>query len=191
MAVFDPHPLDISAPGGVVINPHSEYGKELRRWDLPKSRGGMNADGYEEYPRMLYQAIDPGNGKPEVHRMPPPRYAYPTGREGDEIWTQACVMAEEFTRRCQRIVHSEGEKAIAMGQGWCLTQDGALTDFEHRQQVIGNAAAERLASDRRMSEKAKAEAAAADASTHAHVADVIGSSKKTRGRKPKIKAVTS
>lgn len=186
MSYFD---LDQSAPGGVVINPHSELGKELRKWDLPKARGGMNADGYEEYPRMLYKAQDSGNGKIEVHRMPPPRYAYPVGREGDEVWTQACVMADEFTRRCQTTVHSDTEKANMLSRGWYLTQDAALAGYEAAQQAIGNASAERLAADRRMSEKARREAAAADAATSAHVTDIVP--KRKRGRPAKGIRATS
>jgi len=186
---LQPHPLDQSLPGGVVVNPHSAYAQELKKWNTPKRYGGMNVDGYEEYPRTLYKAIDFGTGKAEVHRMPPPRWAYPSGTEGDKQWDLACLNAEQITKQCQATVHNDTEKANYLSRGWTLTQDEALEAYEKQQQTIGDAAAERVFRDQRMSEKARAEADAADKATHAHVPDVPAP-KKRRGRKPKAPMVT-
>ncbi len=62
---------------------------------------------------------------------------------------------------------------------------------EKRDIAIADEAARRHFSDQGMSEKARAEAADADRSTSAHVLDVVGSSKKTRGRPAKSRAVTA
>lgn len=176
------HPLDQSVDGGMVISPHSEYAKEMKKWNTPKRQGGYGPDGYEEYPRMLYKARDEGNGKAEVHRMPPARWAFPRGPEGDHEWNQACLTTEEFTKRCQTIVHSDDEKANMLSRGWCLTSDEALAAYEREQQAIGDAAAERLFRDQGMTANAKREAEAVDRATHAHVGDIPAPKKRPRGR---------
>lgn len=173
---------------GIVISDESEYGKELKKWDTPKRQGGMNANGYEEYPRMLFQARDEGNGKAEVHRMPPPRWAFPAGVTGDAEWNQACLQAEDFTKRCQVIVRSDMEKANYLSRGWALTQDDALAVYEQQQETLAIAAAERLYSDQRLSTKARREADAVDRATDKHLGDLPVPRKK-RGRKPKAPMV--
>ena len=172
--ILKDHPLDVSIEeggGGLAINPHSAYARELKKWDTPKRQGGYGPDGYEEYDRMLYKARNE-NGKAEVHRMPPPRWAFQPGINGDKEWDNAILVAEEFTKRCQIIVKNDDEKANMLSRGWCLTSDEALESFEREQQAIGDAAAEREFRDQGMTEKARREAAAADAATHAHVADI-------------------
>lgn len=149
---------------GVVISPDSELGKELAKWEKPYI--------YQHYPLMVYKALVKENGKATVNEPIPMRYLFPPGPQGDQMWDSACRVAEELTRRCQRIVHNESEEIRAKNEGWCLKQDEALERHEAVQREIADAAAARHFTDQRMTDKAKREAAAADAATDAHVADV-------------------
>ncbi len=63
---FIPKDIIASEPNLPIITPQSVEGRELRRWDLPKSRGGMNRDGYEEYPKCLYKAGRPDHANVKV-----------------------------------------------------------------------------------------------------------------------------
>lgn len=161
----------------VVISPDSELGKELAKWEKPYI--------YQHYPLMLYKALVKENGQATVSEPMPLRYLFPPGQQGDQMWDSAIRMAEELTKRCQRIVYSEDEERRAKNDGWSNTADQALARHEAVQQEIGNIAAARHFSDQRMSDLAQREAAAADASTEAHVADVPAPKKKP-GRKPKV-----
>lgn len=188
---------------GVVISPDSELGKELRRWDTPRNRPvldqngdqirgvdgvvlmGMGPVGYEEYPKMLYKA-QTHNGKAFVSMAAPHPMHYndPKEFERQSLW------AEGFTRSCQRIVTTELEERHAKNQGWCVTQGDAMDLYESEQQSFAQAAAEAAHTAQRMSEQARAEFKSAGAETHEHVTDVVGASKKTRGRPRKVKPVT-
>ncbi len=188
---------------GIVISPDSELGKELRRWDTPRNRPiedangdpmrdisgalimGMGAVGYEEYPKMLYKA-QIHNGKPFVSMAAPHpmHYTDPKEFERQSLW------ADGFTRSCQRTVRSEQEERAARNQGWCLTQGEALDLYDKEQQSFAQIAAEAAHTAQRMSEKARAEFKSAGDETHEHVTDVVGASKKTRGRPRKVKPVT-
>lgn len=52
---------DKIAPGvnAPIITPNSPEGIERAKWDRPKSQGGYNRDGYEEYPSVMYKAGRP------------------------------------------------------------------------------------------------------------------------------------
>lgn len=134
----------------MVIGEDTEIGKELAKWNKPKREGGMNCNGFEPYPRMLYQAHPTDNGKILV----------------------ADPFNEDFTRRCQVIVHSAEEEARYTKQGWYLTQGDALDGYEREQIAIAEATARRHFSDQRMTDKAKDEAASVDAATDKHVPDI-------------------
>lgn len=134
----------------VIIGEDTEIGKELKRWDTPKREGGMRCNGYEEFPKMIYRAQPTETGKVLV----------------------SDPFNEDFTRRCQAIVHDSYEEARYLKQGWYLTQPAALEGYEQEQIAIAEATARRHFSDQRMTEKAKTEAADADAATDKHVADV-------------------
>jgi hypothetical protein len=56
----------------------------------------------------------------------------------------------------------------------------ALAQFEKEEQAIGDAAAEVAYAAQRMSAKAKADLAAADAATHEHVTDVVPKKRRRR-----------
>lgn len=139
---------------GVVVNPDSELGREMAKWEKPWV--------YVEYPRMLYKAFKRDNGK-VMCLDNPLMYRDEAGALG----------AEAFNRQCQRIVRSDDERARAEAEGWRATVKDALDHFEALEQAIAQAAAEANFGVRRMSEQARAEKAAADAETHEHVTDVV------------------
>jgi hypothetical protein len=62
----------------------------------------------------------------------------------------------------QRIVASEREEQDARAEGWATHPDHAKDAETRRQEAIGTAAAERAYTDRQLSARAQAEAAAAD-----------------------------
>lgn len=134
---------------GIVRTGESEYDKELRKWDLPKREGGMNANGMEPYPVMLYKAVERENGKVVC---------------GDPL-------DEQFTARCQTIVFSPSEEQRAREQGWRESPKAALAHHEAIQQEIAQAAAEAAHAAQRMSEKARTERKGREDATHRHVTE--------------------
>jgi len=130
----------------LVITPDSALGRELDKWDTPRREGGMHVDGYEPYPKMLYQARQLPNGK-------------------------VVCFEESDPRQGTKVVHSEAEERIALGQGWCHSPQEALDAFEAEQIAIGDASAEAAAAVRTMTPKAQRERAAREAKTARHVTD--------------------
>ncbi len=131
---------------GLVINPDSEYAKELAKWNTPKRDGGFGPDGYEPYPRMIYRAIA-RQGKAEV---------------GD-------VRDEQFSAACQLIVRSPAEFDRAIADGWRATPTEALAHADALQVAMATAAAEAAFAAQRMTPKAQAERAKLEAATDKHV----------------------
>lgn len=82
----------------------------------------------------------------------------------------------------QRIVGSEGEQLLAVGQGWMTDPEEATQAEVRRQEDRGTAAAERAWTDRRMSASAQAEAAAVDAATAKHLPEIPEAPKRVIGR---------
>lgn len=196
MVDFDavrPHALDEEVPGGVVINPHSALGKELRKWEqhhshlVPRGTNPGNPYVYREFPKMLYRAQKLPNGQTACMQPAPDPYAY----DRMDRYSQACLMVDSFNRSCTRVVADASEEAIAKGQGWANSVVEAMAVWEKDQQAIGNAAAEAAYAVQRMSEKARTEHAAAEAETHQHVTDVVGTPKARRGRPPKARPVVA
>ena len=171
-----PHPLDEEAPGGLVINPHSALGKELRKWEqhrtelVPRGTNPGNPYVYREYPKMLYRAQRLPNGQSGCLAQHPNPYTF----ERADQFERAVLMVESFNRSCTRVVSDESQERIAIGQGWALDPKAAMAVYEQEQQAIGNAAAEAAYAAQGMTSKARAELTAADASTHQHVTDVKG-----------------
>lgn len=157
---------------GVVRTGDSEYDKEIAKWDTPRRQGGYRPDGYEQFPMMLSKAQKKPNGQYSVHEQPPLRYLYPAGSMGDAEWSMAVLRAEEFTKSCQMTVRSQQEMDRAVSNGWVVGQEEALAAAQKWETAIADAAAERLYRDQHMGEKARAEAAAIDASTSEHIADI-------------------
>lgn len=83
------------------------------------------------------------------------------------------------------IVKDEAGERIACGQGYAPTQEQALAQAEARQLEIAKLAANRVANERWMSDKAKAEAQAVDESTVNHLPEIPETPIKRRGRPKK------
>lgn len=183
--------VDESAEGGIQINPHSAWGKELVKWEQHQTyfvgRGQRpgNPYTYREYPKMLYKA-HAVNGKYRCLEPAPDVASFDTM----DKYQRAINQWETFQKSCQRIVKDASEEAIANGQGWALSAQAALDVAERAERAVEDAAAEAAYAVRGMSAKAQAEYKDADESTDRHVADVVGSSHKTIGAKEKIKPVT-
>jgi hypothetical protein len=155
---------------GVIITEESALGQEMAKWEQFHTKYGPpgNPYRYQEYPRMLYKAQKRPDGKVLCMDSAPHRYAF----LDDATYMRAVDAAEVFTRQCQRIVNSDSERADAEREGWCVTAQAALEYHEKLEQAIGDAAAHRAYEDRLMSDRAKAEAKAADDATHEHVPEV-------------------
>lgn len=136
----------------VVRTGETEADKELQRWNTPKQLGGEGPDGYEPFPKMLYQARQLETGKVVCTEVDPRSGAMYGGTT--------------------RIVKNEHELAIATGQGWHAHPTAAVEAFERQQQGIAQAAAEEAYRVARMSDKAQAEHAAANEDTFEHVVEV-------------------
>lgn len=167
---------------GVLITSESEWGKELAKWEQFPNKpyigeaGPGNPYVYREYPRMLYRAQRMPNGKVSCGEAPP----HPHYFADPQAYDRELGMIESFNRSCYRLAKDESEEAVLKGQGWCRSQQEALAAFEREQQAIGNAAAEAAYAVARMSDKAQAEHAAAEASTEHHVVDVVPARKRGR-----------
>jgi hypothetical protein len=171
----------------IVRTGESEYDKELAKWNTPKRQGGYGPDGYEEYPKMLYKAFLDANGKAKCMEPPPLVHMYLTMPE----FLRAEAIATAFTQKCQMTVRSAHEEDKAKADGWRRTPGEALAHFEALQQEIAQAAAEAQFAAKRMSDKARAEFAEADASTSDHVVDVIAAAKAAAARGRKARGVTA
>lgn len=141
---------------GVVINPESELGKELAKWEKPYV--------YVPFPRMVYKAFKRDNGRIEC------------GNPTDEA----------FSRQCQLTVGSELELQRAYEQGWHPSPDAAVKHVEALERDISDAAAHRHFEDQRLSDRARAEARVADDATAEHVAAVPEAKKAPRGQKVQV-----
>lgn len=134
----------------------SYYAKEMKRWEKPYR--------YEEFPRMLYKAqFNPQSGRHEVA----------LARDVISLDKTVVVLsAEAFNNSCQLIVNDEDGLRRAKADGWRESQKEAMDFHEGLQEDIRQAAAERAHQDRKMSERAQAEAAAVDVATSEHVSEI-------------------
>lgn len=178
-----PHPLDVNidddTPTGIVINPASAYGKELRRWEQhsgPLGRPG-NPYVFRAYPKMLYRAQRQPNGQVACMMDTPLSHNFLDAQS----YERALLLKETFDRTCQKVVDSEGAERMAKGQGWCESPADAMAQYDREQEAIFTAAAEVAYAAQGMSDQAKAELKAADDQTHEHVVDVKPT--KQRGRR--------
>lgn len=85
------------------------------------------------------------------------------------------------------LVHDEGQERIAIGQGWSVRQEDALSDVGRRHLENAKLAAERAATERWMSDAARAEAAAVDESTIEHVPVIPVTPIRAKGTKVDVK----
>lgn len=136
----------------MIISPDSEYGKEHAKWNKPYV--------FAMFPKMLYKAQRRPDGTPSV------------GEGLDSLCGGAPGAAEAFNRSTQKEVSSEAEMSLELERGWRETPQEALAFFASREESRSTEAAHRHHDDRNMGELAKKEAAAADAETSEHVAEV-------------------
>jgi len=137
--------------------PESHYAKEMAKWNRPKRDGGMNANGYEPFPKMVYKASKRPSGGPYL-------VVDPTD--------------EQFSARNRKEVGNPEELEQALREGWRLFSE-AIAYAKGLDDDIAKAAAHRHYEDRNMGEQAKAEAAAAEAESYEHLAEIPA---KRRGR---------
>jgi hypothetical protein len=180
--------IEENAPPSIQINPYSELGRELRKWEQFPSAYGPAGNPYvfRAYPKMLYRAQRRPNGQFACMLPAPTPYDFANAGE----YERAVLLKDTFDKSCTCIVGDESEERIRSGQGWSDSIPSALALAEEEQRAIGQAAAEAAYQAQRMSDKAKAEYVNAEAQTAAHVVDVAPVQKK-RGRAPKgVKPVT-
>lgn len=146
----------LSVPGGVFHNPASAYAQEMRRWEMDYGPYGPPGR-----PRHLE------GRQPYPCRMYRVKRAETGGRVVVEHSADAASEAEEQNYRSRGYYNGLAEAA------------DALTESE---QAAARGAAERAFHEKGMSEKARAEAAAVDESTSAHVPVIPEANRKTGRR---------
>jgi hypothetical protein len=157
----------------IIHNPDSEYSRELAKWNTQKRHGGFGPNGHEEFPKMMYRAMERDNGKVMC---------------GDPAAATGDAVGEAFSRSCQTVVNDQDEMDKSLKQGWHDTPDLALAGYEDNQESIADIAAMRHFSDQRMSETAQAEAKAADDATHRHMPSIPAPRKRGRPKKAVVPA---
>jgi len=153
----------------IIQNPDSEYSQELSKWNTSKQHGGFGANGFEAFPRMVYQARARENGKVMC---------------GDPLAAVGDAVGEAFSRSCQKIVQNQDEMDVSVKQGWYATPTEAMDGYEKTQKSMADIAAMRHFSDTRMSDLAQREAKAADDATHVHLPSIPA--KRKRGRPKRV-----
>lgn len=175
---------------GVVFNPAGEYAAELRKWEQHHTQYSIDVDGESRpgnpeskrsafdraFPKMLYMAHKNSGGQYCTGEVPDP-YADDNAQR----------RAAELSKKCQKIVRNEDELIKALNQGWRVLQEDAIAYAEEREIARAQATAERHFSDKKMSAKAQAEAAAHDAATFEQQPEVPRTPIKRRGRPVKVK----
>ena len=152
----------------IVHNPDTDFSRELERWNTPIRQNGFNANGFEEYPRMLFKAFQRDNGKVMC--------GDPSAAVGD-------AMGEAFSRSCQLIVKNHDEYDRAIEQGWAEGPDKAVEKFELEMRSVAEVTAKRHFADQSLGDLAKAEAKQADDATHEQVPAVpVTPVRRKRGR---------
>jgi hypothetical protein len=124
-------------------------GQEMAKWEVKRP--------FAPFPRMMYMAQRRPDG------------VYSVGETEDRL---AGGNVESFNARCQMVVNSEQEMSAALERGWRPTPREAMERHEAKETAISTAAAHRAYEDRNLSDAARAEAAAYEASTPEHVAEI-------------------
>lgn len=191
----------------VLVDTDSEEAKERRKWEMdltqwgapgrPRSRVARQSPFASDAPGvvaggvMLYRAQRipggfPGAGKIATGCELPKRYGFAS----DDMFKYACDAAHEFAASCQLVVHSDEEYKRAKDQGWSDTSADAIEAFEREEHKVAELAANRAAGEVRMSDAARAEAAAVDADNFEHVPEIPEAPRARRGRPPNPKPVS-
>jgi hypothetical protein len=149
----------------VRINPETELGKELAKWNKPYR--------YEAYPKMLYKAERRPDGVVKCVETE------------DRFFNDKPGAAEAWSTANMKEAKSEDEHMKLLGQGW--VEGGplkAVEAFNARYNATAKEAAHRAHDDRNMSEKAQESIKAAEADSFDHVPEIPAEPIKRRGRKP-------
>jgi hypothetical protein len=149
----------------IIITAESDYGKELAKWEQPN----YNPQDHP-FPMMLCKAQRRPDGVPTTSETDDNLFGAFDER-GNRLPGQPGA-AELFCASCQLTVGDEQELTRALEMGWRHGPTEAMEFFEEKEKGLAAFAAHRAHDDRNMGDKAKAEAAAVEASTVEHVAEV-------------------
>lgn len=157
---------------GVVINPNSEIGKELAKWEqFPANWNGERVDAgnpyvYRPFPQMVYKATKREDGKIVCIETAPPVSLFTTM----DSYQRECLRVDAHNQQACLTVHSPDELERAERNGWVaggpLEAIAKLKAFEDE---IANAAAEANAKAQGMTDKAQRERKRREAATDEHV----------------------
>lgn len=134
----------------------------------------------KRFPRMLYKAqqSQAHGGKwatgAEIPRRAP--------GENEQDWNRRVDEAQRFAESCQRVVADEVEYSRAHEEGWRDSAQEAMAFHEARASAVSQETAERNYRDKNMSEKAQAEAAAAEAEHFGHLPEIPEQPRRRKGR---------
>lgn len=149
---------------GVDVSTATELGKELLKWERKPGYNPRN----HQYPMMLYKAVKCADGVVRATKDEPSQYDYTKETMG--LMQRDADAARAFNLSNQKTVMNEDDHAIARGQGWCESMAEAVKHYEQKVEFkLQDATAQRLIDDRNMSEKARAEARAAEVATEEQV----------------------
>lgn len=136
----------------------------LKQANATLSQGGTHAEGFQEFPKMLYRA-----SKHPISKR------YYVALDEDELSldrTRVLVDAQAFNRQCQLTVEDAEKEARAKKDGWCTSQAEALQWREDQDKRDAHAAAHRNYEDRNLSEKALAESKAVEEASPVHLGEI-------------------
>lgn len=180
---------------GIVAQPETAMGRELAKFEQHRTDYTSNAvppgnpyafRKFGQSGKMIYKAqYHPTMKRMECMVAAPD----PVNYERHNDYQRDDTFVARFNLSCYRIVHTDDELRVAMNDGWCESPKDALAEYERGRKATADITAERHFTDKRMSPRAQAEAAAADEADGEHVASVPAP-KKRRGRKPNAPMVT-
>jgi len=140
------HFEDKSGPGGIVYNPASPFAREMAKWEMGYSLFGQ-----------------PGRPREQQTPQPFPAMFYKMKRSD----TNGDFIVEHYQEAAD-----EADARNLLSRGYHQGRPAAIAAIEEQEQRIAVAAAERVYHEQRMSEKARDEAAQADAATGQHVPEI-------------------
>lgn len=139
------------------ISTATPMGKELLKWERPANYRPEN----HPYPTTLFKAYKGDDGVIRCMESEPFNSSFTT----PELYRLACERVKRFNEQCLKVVHDENEAKGAYAEGWRDSPKEAMDVQWAYEHAISDAAQHRAFEDRNLSEKAKAEVAAIEAST--------------------------
>ena len=148
--------------GSIPVSTRTEIGKHI--WSHERKADYRPEN--NPYPRMMYRAYKGEDGVVRCMDAEPKPWLY----ANQEMYRMACEQVAQFNLSCQKTVgvipeNGPAEERAAQEEGWRTTPQAAMESVFALQRAITTAAAERSYRDRNISEKARAEVAAAEAET--------------------------